>query len=627
MKLAELKNYLQNRGVSVSSHLNPGLIAIACAVEEMNLPLINRVSEAEEKLIQSRGLLIHGVQLPDPFKMNVVNDFKNSPPFGLFDIFNHLIYHSTEYDKQGLAAYKSFDNYRLFYDGYVESLLTTYSREAGVHIYVSKVKPAMKEKTKDAREFYDLWFVLEGKGPNRGSVLGAYCGCLGGRDGGCKHVAAALYSLDNLLNTEGNKSVTSGPCQWVRKPKPDTTPCEVKDLPIYKRGLKDRQESLTKEKKKRKYTFPQYIDHDPRAHFDRKPLGTEEIASLVTDMEKMKEKPAIFEILAKQVYGGKKQDLCGESNSSATSENDCSQPLRGIMEEKLHEHLQNRDANAESFMENLHFTDQDIHNVNSETKKQWKCKQWYVHKRGFITASKAKSVYTRQISVEKHHETDVSTLVKSIADNKVPYPIKQHLAEDPKNPIEWGLKHEDSARKAYYKIEESKHRQLSLLCFMISRSKPFLGGSPDNITRCKCMPPCKSVVVEYKCPWSHKNRDPKEAFLQPEIGGMWENNTFYLKQNSRYYHQIQVLMHVAELQECDLVVWTCKGIFCHRISYAPLFIEKIYLKLKRFWLNKVIPHMLESFQLQKLLGKYIYMYPIMQTQLSACLRFTKGDNN
>ena len=106
---------------------------------------------------------------------------------------------------------------------------------------------------------------------------------------------------------------------------------------------------------------------------------------------------------------------------------------------------------------------------------------------------------------------------------------------------------------------------------MISRNKPFLGGSPDNITHCKCTPPCKSIVVEYKCPWSHKNLDPKEAFLQPEIGGMWENNTFSLKQNSRYYHQIQVLMYVTELQECDLVVWTCKGIFC---SSTKLFLPK-----------------------------------------------------
>jgi hypothetical protein len=48
---------------------------------------------------------------------------------------------------------------------------------------------------------------LRGKDQTGGSILAAYCVCLGGRDGGSKHVAAALYSLDNLLNTEGNKSV------------------------------------------------------------------------------------------------------------------------------------------------------------------------------------------------------------------------------------------------------------------------------------------------------------------------------------------------------------------------------------------------------------------------------------
>ena len=69
-------------------------------------------------------LIIHDMLIPDPFSLKTVNNFSSSPPFGLFDIFNHLIYHSTDYDKQGLAAYKSFDDYRLFNDGYVESLLT-----------------------------------------------------------------------------------------------------------------------------------------------------------------------------------------------------------------------------------------------------------------------------------------------------------------------------------------------------------------------------------------------------------------------------------------------------------------------------------------------------------------------
>ena len=591
MKLPELKAYLQNRGITVNSYLKPGLVAIACAVEEMSLPLVFQVSEAQEQLNINRRLRVHDVQLPDPFKMNVLNDFKHSPPFGLFDIFNHLIYHSSEYDKQGLAAYKSYENYRLFYDGYVESLLTAYRQDAGVHVYVSKVKPTMKEKTKDGKEFYDSWFVLEGKGPNRGSVINAYCVCLGGRDGGCKHVAAALCSLDDLLNTKGEESVTSKPCQWIRRSKPDTTPCELKDLQVRKRGLKDHETS--NRKRNRAYTFSQYIDHDPRTVSDRSPITPGQLASLVTTMQGMKESPAIFSILEK--------NLCGAGTSKEISTDTCTtadeESEHGIME-KIIQHLKNKNqANAESFMDDLEFTEQEIDNVASVTKKQWQCKQWYAHKRGFITASKAKNVYTRQISVERVNETDASILVKSLTEKKVCYPIRQHIVEDPKNPLDWGLKHEDSARKAYYKLEASKHKQLTLISqgFMISRTKPFLGASPDNITSCKCMPPCNNVVVEYKCPWSHKDLDPKEAFLQPEIGGIWQNDIFSLKQNSRYYYQIQLQMHVAELDECDLVVWTQKGIFCHRISYAPLFIEKICIKLKRFWVTKVVPHMMESF--------------------------------
>ena len=71
-------------------------------------------------------MIIHGVETEDPLSSahEYVNYFNASLPFGLFDIFNHLIYSSTEHDKQGLAAYKAFDDCRLFEEGYVESLLT-----------------------------------------------------------------------------------------------------------------------------------------------------------------------------------------------------------------------------------------------------------------------------------------------------------------------------------------------------------------------------------------------------------------------------------------------------------------------------------------------------------------------
>ena len=41
----------------------------------------------------------------------------------MYDIFNHLVYHLPNYDKQGFAAFKSIEDYSLFHDESVESLL------------------------------------------------------------------------------------------------------------------------------------------------------------------------------------------------------------------------------------------------------------------------------------------------------------------------------------------------------------------------------------------------------------------------------------------------------------------------------------------------------------------------
>ena len=83
----------------------------------------------------------------------------------------------------------------------MESLLTAQLNQEGVHVYVAKVWPFMKIKTDEGKEHYDLWFILEGRGTNRGSVLQARCKCKGGRDGGCKHIAATMYALEDLINS------------------------------------------------------------------------------------------------------------------------------------------------------------------------------------------------------------------------------------------------------------------------------------------------------------------------------------------------------------------------------------------------------------------------------------------
>jgi hypothetical protein len=146
MNVTEIKKFLIDRGVSVNGYLKPALAEIASCVLKMGLPTIqSMIGKSCDDTIEGK-LIIHEMEIENPFKMKAVNNFVDSPPFGLYDIFNYLIYHSTEYDKQGLAAYKSFDDYRLFEEGYVKSLLTKTMLNEGIHVYVGKVQPAMKKK-------------------------------------------------------------------------------------------------------------------------------------------------------------------------------------------------------------------------------------------------------------------------------------------------------------------------------------------------------------------------------------------------------------------------------------------------------------------------------------------------
>ena len=101
-----------------------------------------------------------------------------------------------------------------------------------------------------------------------------------------------------------------------------------------------------------------------------------------------------------------------------------------------------------------------------------------------------------------------------------PPPIQEE--REPQNAREWGLLHEESAQKAYQHVASHTHHKLKLIPkgFLISPSKPFLGASVDNIQKCQCSDGCPVKGIEYKCPWKHRDLQPKQAFLTPEIGGI-----------------------------------------------------------------------------------------------------------
>ena len=142
------------------------------------------------------------------------------------------------------------------------------------------------------------------------------------------------------------------------------------------------------------------------------------------------------------------------------------------------------------------FSQAEVESVNIATVKQWRCREWNIEKAGFISASKAKRIIGIQNSLEKGQEKDVRKVVKEIVNPNVPSHLPS-LADQPQNPRDWGLRHEDSARRAYYKAESKYHDKLKLLCkgFSISIRKPFVGASVDNIRTCECEEDCPAVIV------------------------------------------------------------------------------------------------------------------------------------
>ncbi len=274
-----------------------------------------------------------------------------------------------------------------------------------------------------------------------------------------------MYSLEELLNSLGEESVTSGPCLWVARPQSNTEPCDVKDLNIIK------IKPPLRKKKKRKYTWLQNIDFDPRSTKYRK-VQSEELASFIErvsaidpDSNDHKGTPVILPLL-KKLYIPK-----------ATQADDIKKPTIipeqcGIMQEKVRKYLgeHSEQSSPEHFLAQLvlAFTDKEIELVDEVTVPQWQCKEWHMHKFGFLSASRCKEIYTRQTTLDKGEDSSPTLLAKSMVASK-PFHAKV-IRDEPQNPRDWGLKYESCAKDAYLRVQTHLHHKVKLISrgFVIS---------------------------------------------------------------------------------------------------------------------------------------------------------------
>ena len=214
----------------------------------------------------------------------------------------------------------------------------------------------------------------------------------------------------------------------------------------------------------------------------------------------------------------------------------------------------------------MKISDRECEAVELCTKQQRENDEWYLHRKGRITASSFHDVYVLK------PQTDPKKLVSRLLRNK-------DLSHVPA--VKWGIDHEDVAKQEYAASTKCLHQEFQCYSagFVINPHYPHLGSSPDAFVKCAC---CGEGIVEIKCPFSDRKSNPnmlKNSFL----------NESGLIRSHRYFTQVQGQLRITRRDFCDFVVWTPVGLLVQRIYEEFNFTEKLIQKLTKFYVEQLLP--------------------------------------
>lgn len=190
-----------------------------------------------------------------------------------------------------------------------------------------------------------------------------------------------------------------------------------------------------------------------------------------------------------------------------------------------------------------------VHMLIEKDKREWvpqRTDPWYAKRRKHITASMIAA-----ICGDNPYETRISALKKKVGHEP---PFQGNVA------TEHGNKYEDVAIRIYEERHGEKVLDFGLL-ESLNPNEEYLAGSPDGIT-------ASGKLIEVKCPYRRKPNG---------------------KVPGHYMHQLQSLMHMLDIPECDFIeyvpegVWTKEIFTVVNVKRCEVFWNRIEPMLKRFW--------------------------------------------
>ena len=538
MSRGELEYFLKVRGLRITGK-NIDLAVRALVAYENQTPVKETELKVKESLRLEYQNLLKSYNISDPFQMDgMKDDVTKWPPVDIGKIFQYIISNkafATDY----VGQYKVRKAYSYFKSGFVHQIFV---REISNKVVLT-VTPSQRLRD----EHHSLWILCD----KTGEILCGYCSCTAGLSKCCNHLIAVLYKVEYANTHElTNPACTDVPCSWNNKGNADVEAKKVKDIHIQTHN-RSKPKPFFKINSKEKQTF------DPRAACDR----------IVTDEQKAS-------------FLGKVKDLWPNAvvNISFAPEaaEDVPAPLPEIADNiAVVANSIPEDELISNFFGKLSFSDRQLQELEKATRAQSKSNVWFKQRKGRITASKFRDVYTK-----------VNTLSRSKVVNCKVTPLLVSLLYQKDistlGSTKWGTDHEDTAKECFFQEFTNTHKNCKMVScgLFVSKSHPYIGASPDAIVLCSC---CQKACVEIKCPYSIRNQSVLDA---------WKDTSFLekndekirLRRNHKYYTQITGQLALTGCKRCYFVVWTTIGtLFVENIEFDEAHWQDVLRNLVVFY--------------------------------------------
>lgn len=213
----------------------------------------------------------------------------------------------------------------------------------------------------------------------------------------------------------------------------------------------------------------------------------------------------------------------------------------------------------EEVLDRINFVDHDsARQIEKETLEQSQSALWHTVRQSRITASRIKDIITA-IETSIKNDAPINTRISSMNFES------RNLSNVPA--VAWGQENEAKAFELFVNSYGGVKRFRKCGIF-VDVERNHLAASPDGI----CC--CQSEVVEIKCPYSDRSKDPASAhFFKDGV----------LPETHKYYYQCQFQMLVTKSTKCHFVVYTTRGIHVTLIHFDKKFVEKFLPKLEKFY--------------------------------------------